>query len=74
MVCGFQRAYQDRKEKYQRELEEQLFVWKQKHEELVKSHASQTEEVSELKAQIEALHTQVMLLRSVLLDIWGQSP
>lgn len=67
-----QRAYRDRKEKYQRELEDQIAEWKQKQEELVKSYASQTEEVLRLKAQIEVLRTEVVSLQSGLPAMWGQ--
>jgi len=56
---------------YQRELEDQIAVWKQKHEALAKSHVSQTEEVSQLKAQIDDLNAQVMSLQFGSPDMWG---
>lgn len=66
-----QRAYRDRKEKHQRDLEGQIAVWKDKHEKLSKSYAVQTEEVSQLKAQIEDLNTQILSLQSGLPEMWG---
>lgn len=66
-----QRAYRDRKEKHQRDLEGQIAVWKDKHEKLSKSYAVQTEQVSQLKAQIEDLNTQVLSLQSGLPEMWG---
>jgi len=68
-----QRAYRDRKEKHQHDLEGQINIWKRKHAELVKSYADQTEEVSQLKAQIEDLNAQVSLLQSGASDTWAQA-
>lgn len=67
-----QRAYRDRKEKHQRALEDQIAIWKQKHGELVKCYADQTEEVTKLKARIEDLISQVMSLRSDSTETWGR--
>lgn len=68
-----QRAYRDRKEKHQRELEAQIAVWKEKHEALTKSCAAQTETITQLKAQIENLNSQVLSFQqSSLPDVWGQ--
>lgn len=67
-----QRAYRDRKEKHQRDLESQIAVWREKHEKLCKSYAVQSEEVSQLKAQVEELNSQIVSLQSGLPDTWGQ--
>lgn len=68
-----QRAYRDRKEKHQRELEGQIAVWKDKHDALTKSCAAQTETIAQLKAQVEQLNSQVLSLSQPNLpDVWGQ--
>lgn len=46
-------------------------MWKEKHEKLSKSFAVQTEEVSQLKAQIDDLNTQILSLQSGLPEMWG---
>lgn len=66
-----QRAYRDRKDKHQRELEAQIAGWKQKHEKLTKSYATQAEQVSQLKAQVEDLNSQIVSLQSGLPEMWG---
>ncbi|KAK5082498.1 hypothetical protein LTR70_008384 [Exophiala xenobiotica] len=66
-----QRAYRDRKDAHQRQLEGQVAVWKQKHEKLVRSYAKQTEEVSRLKAQLEDLHAQVATLQPGAPEPWA---
>lgn len=46
-------------------------MWKEKHEKLSKSYAVQSEEVSQLKAQIEDLNAQILSLQSGLPEMWG---
>lgn len=66
-----QRAYRDRKEKHQRDLEAQIAAWKEKHEKLVTSYTAQTEEVSQLKAQVDELNSKIMALQSGMTpELW----
>lgn len=72
-----QRAYRERKERHQKELEEQISQWQQKHQLLSRSYSQQTEEVGRLKAQIEQLNGEISQLQSGLPSLCGslcQSP
>ncbi|OAL33404.1 hypothetical protein AYO20_07260 [Fonsecaea nubica] len=72
-----QRAYRERKERHQKELEEQITQWQQKHQMLSRSYSQQTEEVARLKAQIEQLNSEITQLQSGLPSLCGslcQSP
>ncbi|OAP60715.1 hypothetical protein AYL99_05717 [Fonsecaea erecta] len=72
-----QRAYRERKERHQKELEEQITQWQQKHQLLSRSYSQQTEEVARLKAQIEQLNGEITQLQSGLPSLCGslcQSP
>ncbi|KAH0844785.1 hypothetical protein FOPE_09915 [Fonsecaea pedrosoi] len=72
-----ERAYRERKERHQKELEEQITQWQQKHQMLSRSYSQQTEEVARLKAQIEQLNGEITQLQSGLPSLCGslcQSP
>ncbi|ETN36376.1 uncharacterized protein HMPREF1541_08653 [Cyphellophora europaea CBS 101466] len=72
-----QRAYRDRKERHQRELEQQIADWRQKHQMLSKSYSKQGGEVRRLKSQIEQLTSEIAALQSGLPSLCGslsQSP
>ncbi|KAK5258056.1 hypothetical protein LTR67_006495 [Exophiala xenobiotica] len=58
-----QRAYRERKERHQKELEEQIAQWQQKHQNLSRSYSQQTEEITRLKAQIEQLNGEISNLQ-----------
>ncbi|EXJ58510.1 hypothetical protein A1O7_05936 [Cladophialophora yegresii CBS 114405] len=72
-----QRAYRERKERHQKELEGQIAQWQQKHQLLSRSYSQQTEEVARLKSQIEQLNGEISNLQSGLPTLCGslcQSP
>jgi hypothetical protein len=72
-----QRAYRERKERHQRELEAQINDWRQKHQLLSRSYSQQNDEVRKLKAQIEHLTTEISALQNGLPNLCGtlnQSP
>ncbi|ETI22529.1 hypothetical protein G647_06604 [Cladophialophora carrionii CBS 160.54] len=72
-----QRAYRERKERHQKELEGQIAQWQQKHQLLSRSYSQQTEEVARLKSQIEQLNSEISNLQSGLPTLCGslcQSP
>ncbi|KIX04951.1 uncharacterized protein Z518_05822 [Rhinocladiella mackenziei CBS 650.93] len=72
-----QRAYRERKERHQKELEEQIAQWQQRHQLLSRSYSQQTEEINRLKAQIEQLNGEISQLQSGLPTLCGslcQSP
>ncbi|KAJ9632874.1 uncharacterized protein PV06_09785 [Exophiala oligosperma] len=72
-----QRAYRERKERHQKELEEQINQWQQKHQILSRSYSQQTEEVARLKAQIEQLNNEITNLQVGVPTLCGslcQSP
>lgn len=72
-----QRAYRERKERHQKELEGQISQWQQKHQMLSRSYSQQTEEVRRLKSQIEQLNGEISSLQSGLPTLCGslcQSP
>ncbi|KIW13087.1 hypothetical protein PV08_08274 [Exophiala spinifera] len=72
-----QRAYRERKERHQKELEEQISQWQQKHQILSRSYSQQTEEVARLKAQIEQLNVEISNLQVAIPTLCGslcQSP
>ncbi|RVX73069.1 hypothetical protein B0A52_02195 [Exophiala mesophila] len=72
-----QRAYRERKERHQKELEEQICQWQQKHQLLTRSYSQQSEEVKRLKAQIDNLNGEIANLQSGLPNLCGslcQSP
>ena len=69
-----QRAYRDRKEKHQRDLEGQVSDWKQKHEKLVRSCSVQTAEICQLKAQVAELNAQLQAIQeSFGSETWSTS-
>ncbi|KIV79668.1 hypothetical protein PV11_07216 [Exophiala sideris] len=72
-----QRAYRERKERHQKELEEEILQWQQKHQKLSRSHSQQAEELARLKAQISQLNGEISNLQScnpTLCGSMGQSP
>ncbi|KAJ9609758.1 hypothetical protein H2200_006086 [Cladophialophora chaetospira] len=72
-----QRAYRERKERHQKELEGQISQWQQKHQMLSRSYSQQTEEVARLKSQIDQLNGEISNLQSGLPNLCGsmcQSP
>jgi len=72
-----QRAYRERKERHQKELEGQISQWQQKHQMLSRSYSQQTNEVARLKAQIEQLNGEISNLQTGLPSLCGslcQSP
>jgi len=72
-----QRAYRERKERHQKELEEQISQWQAKHQLLTRSYSQQTEEVARLKAQIEQLNHEISNLQTGIPNLCGslcQSP
>jgi AP-1-like transcription factor len=72
-----QRAYRERKEKHQRELEGQIADWQHKHQQLARTYSQQTDEVKRLKRQIENLNTEITSLQNGLPSLCGsmsQSP
>ncbi|KAI1617074.1 hypothetical protein EDD37DRAFT_645135 [Exophiala viscosa] len=72
-----QRAYRERKERHQKELEEQILQWQQKHQKLSHSYSQQTEEVTRLQAQIEQLSGEISNLQTSIPTLCGsvcQSP
>ncbi|OCT51481.1 hypothetical protein CLCR_09031 [Cladophialophora carrionii] len=72
-----QRAYRERKERHQKELEGQIAQWQQKHQLLSRSYSQQTAEVARLKSQIEQLNSEISNLQSGLPTLCGslcQSP
>ncbi|KEF52775.1 uncharacterized protein A1O9_11192 [Exophiala aquamarina CBS 119918] len=72
-----QRAYRERKERHQKELEEQITQWQHKHQLLSRSYSEQSDEVARLKAQIEQLNSEISNLHTGLPSLCGslcQSP
>lgn len=66
-----QRAYRERKDRHQRELEQQISDWRQKHQQLFRSYSQQVEEVQRLKAQIEHLTSEISALQNGLPHLCG---
>ncbi|KAK5047629.1 hypothetical protein LTR84_006294 [Exophiala bonariae] len=72
-----QRAYRERKDRHQKELEEQITQWQQKHQLLTRSYSEQSSEVARLKTQIEQLNNEISNLHNGLPNLCGslcQSP
>lgn len=59
-----QRAQRERKERYQKNLEEQIAQEQQKLQLLTRSYSQQTEKIATLKAQIEQLVNEISQLQS----------
>lgn len=59
-----QRAFRDRKEAYQKYLEDQVDDLKQKHTKLLESFTSHCKTVSRLRATIGGLNSQIVSLRA----------
>ncbi|EXJ77577.1 hypothetical protein A1O3_09804 [Capronia epimyces CBS 606.96] len=66
-----QRAYRERKERRQKELEEQIAQWQQKHQLLCQSYSQQSKEVARLQAQIKQLNDEIFQLQSGLPALYG---
>jgi len=72
-----QRAYRERKDRHQKELEEQIAQWQHKHQLLSRSYTQQTDEVVRLKSQVDQLHGEISQLQSGVPTLCGtlcQSP
>jgi len=72
-----QRAYRERKERHQKDLEKQISQWEKKHQLLSQSYSQQAEEVARLKAQNEQLNNEISHLQSdlpMLCESLCQSP
>ncbi|KAJ9663681.1 hypothetical protein H2198_000693 [Neophaeococcomyces mojaviensis] len=68
-----QRAYRDRKEQYQRDLEGKIAQWKEKHNKLTESYTAQSKEIMQLKYLIEELKLELLSLQSQSPDMWMQT-
>lgn len=66
-----QRAYRERKERHQRELEQQICDWRQKYDLLSQSYSQQNDEVRRLRSRIEHLTSEILTLPNGLLDMCG---
>ncbi|EXJ86252.1 hypothetical protein A1O1_06622 [Capronia coronata CBS 617.96] len=66
-----QRAYRERKERHQKELEGQIADWHQKHKQLSQSYSQQSKEVTRLKMQIEQLNDEISQLQSCSSTLCG---
>jgi predicted nucleic acid-binding Zn-ribbon protein len=72
-----QRAYRERKEKRQRELQQQIAEWQHNHKLLSRTFSQQTDEVKRLKREIEQLNGEISSLQTGLPSLCGslsQSP
>jgi AP-1-like transcription factor len=72
-----QRAYRERKDKHQKELEQQISDWRDKHQKLAQNYDQQTQEVQRLQQQIEQLSAEIGSLQNGLPTLSGimeQSP
>lgn len=58
-----QRAYRERKDKHQKELEAQIADWQQKHQKLAHTYDQQTQEVQRLQIQIQHLSAEINSLQ-----------